>query len=303
MRHGLRPATVTRSAALGVAVTAILAGAAGCGAPADLPIRPGSNYAPSGWPSAWPDQAAGLVVVNESVWQSDDAAIGSCSRSSIYAVRSDSASVLRRGWGKQACMARIDRDHIRGRPDGTEAILESEGRLARWQFAKGLMLEVPIPGGIGPRLPAWMPDGKSIVFVAASWGQSSGGDAVLAVPPSGGEPRQVFSVPDRRVVSAPSSDPEQRRMVVATRRATADSDSGPPEIVMLGPTGLASGILAKGYDPSWSPTGEWIAYIARSRTNVTRPAVSSGDGDPETFFGELRIIRPDGMDDHVLAQG
>ncbi len=302
-----RIAALTYSAVLRTAVAAVLVGAGACGGPVDLPIPPGSKYVPSAWPSAWPGEAVGLVVVSESLWRIEDGAIGSCSRSSIYSVRADSVAVLRRGWGTPACKARVDQGGIRGKPDGSEAILVSDGRLVRWQFAKGAVLDVSLPAGTDPHWPAWMPDQKSLVFVSALRAQPNGGrrsgDAIFLVPPSGGDGRVVFSIPDRKVVSAPSSDPQQRRMVVATRSASGIPDSSPPEIVVLSPTDLTPGALVNGYDPVWSPTGEWIAYIARGRTNVKLPALLDGSSGPEVFFGELRVIRPDGRDDHVLAQG
>jgi len=106
-------------------------------------------------------------------------------------------------------------------------------------------------------VPAFSPDGARVAFAAE---QGARKRAFLILDTSSGETTPV--VPLGTVVERAGLgwSPDGRRLVVEMQK-----DDEPPVVAIFDFTTTQVNVIAKGVDPVWSPTGEWIAYSDESR--------------------------------------
>jgi TolB protein len=125
-------------------------------------------------------------------------------------------------------------------------------------------------------------DGAWVYFV----GHSPDGDAVWRVAASGGVPESLTTTPFIQYRS-PSLSPDGNELVYVTSTFAGGQFEAYVRNLSTGDTRRLSANEAAG--TRWSPTGEWILY-----------AVS---GPYAGYSGHLRLVRPDGTDDHELSDG
>jgi len=121
------------------------------------------------------------------------------------------------------------------------------------------------------RTPTWSPDGTLLAYVAV--------DTSLRVIHPDGQTEQTFKSPElSSYASGPSWAPDGRRLAAATGGGALtifDLADGTTRDVVDGGLGFSS--------PMWSPDGSTIAYATRE--------------------GEIRLVRPDGSGQRVVARG
>src|SRR6266516_6384387 len=227
-----------------------------------------------------------------------------CKGSGVYAVDSlgKSAPLLT---GAAVCDILLAGRVVDASPDGTGFIYYRARRFLHLAFKSGR--STPVTDSLSglSQVAAWRPDGRRILFP-----DSSDGDKHLylyLVNPDGSSRRSVRSLGDWRVASVPSWSPYMQRTVFAVYPAGRAPYLTPGAVVVADTLGNPWRVVASGYEPSWSPLGEWIAYISistrSSNKSVRQPGQPSLDGSTgtvHTLVYSLRIVRPDGTADREL---
>jgi Tol biopolymer transport system component len=123
-------------------------------------------------------------------------------------------------------------------------------------------------------------DGAWVYFV----GHSANGDGLWRVATSGGVPERITAVTPLLQLRTPSVSPDGNKVVYAMARSGVLLQAYVHDLV-TGDTMRLSDNQAAG--TRWSPAGDWILYT------VSYPH--------EGYSGPLRLIRPDGSEDHELS--
>ena len=120
----------------------------------------------------------------------------------------------------------------------------------------------------------------------------------------GSDARPLYPMDSLQLESAPSWSPDGQSIVVAVRPVGDHPYQRPAEIVILDTLGASRRTVASGYQPSWSPTGEWIAYLAVRFEPTSGAAGATGvEGLGEVLETAIRLVRPDGTRDYELYTG
>jgi Tol biopolymer transport system component len=139
------------------------------------------------------------------------------------------------------------------------------------------------PGAIAWEIdPEVSPDGVWVYFV----GRDSG-DVLCRVSVAGGAPEALLRMTGGGQLRTPSLSPGGTEVVYASSSFAGDMFRARVLDLTTGTTRLLTSNEAAG--PRWSPNNEWILY-----------AVSGPWGG---YSGRLRVVRPDGSDDHQLIDG
>lgn len=129
--------------------------------------------------------------------------------------------------------------------------------------------------------PAWSPDEGRIAFISDCHDAEARGTLHLA----GGDasdPRPISLGQDTVREDDPSWAPDGRRLTLVR------GDGAPTDEILVVDTATKTRIsIARGTKPTWSPTGDWIAYL--------QPASN------HSWAHSIRAVRPDGSGDHELV--
>jgi TolB protein len=162
-------------------------------------------------------------------------------------------------------------------PDGRALALQIGLQVYRYDLATATLTALTRAGL--NTTPAWSPDGGTIAFASNADDKHRPPDLWL-MRPDGTVPRRV-PLPEapRDEMSNMDWAPDGARLVSPSSRGLFLTDTLGRDTLYLG---TESGFQA---DPTWSPTGEWIAY-------------STAGSD----YGDIWLVRADGSDDHRLIR-
>jgi Tol biopolymer transport system component len=217
---------------------------------------------------------AGLTIVVPSAAQVGSGKIAFVTGSEIYAINPD-------GTGRTV-LQRADAGYNRGlvsarwSPDGSRLAFvdrrgETDWRLMVMNADGSNEHLVAAARSIGLGGQPWSPDSSRI-----AWGQSSSlscGADLYTADASGGDVRRLTFHGLAR--SSPSWSPTGSTLVY-TRDCTLE------EVFVIGADGQGERRITPGFHPTWSPSGEWIAFIGG---------------------GGVSLVRPDGSDLRTVAVG
>lgn len=140
--------------------------------------------------------------------------------------------------------------------------------------------------------PRWLPGCEAISFSSNRSGEP------IVDPDSGEErrrPQWYLMGPDGSGMALltvlgphgalPTWSPDGRQIAYVVSVMWED-----PEIWVTNQDGSDRRLLARGYDPQWSPAGDWIAFLRYPH------------GPDDRRDSELYLIHPDGSDEHLLLQ-
>jgi len=123
--------------------------------------------------------------------------------------------------------------------------------------------------------PDWLPGGSQLVYARS--------DGLAALMGAGGN--LVGTIKTEEPISDPAMSQDGKRLVFTVN---GDGLFDGPSIYTANGDGTGLLRLASGSNPQWSPDGHWIAY-------VSVPA--------DTGCSGVRLMEPDGSNDHAVAQG
>lgn len=252
--------------------------------------REGYVHAPSEYPLAWLASDR-LVFLHLDEWRADpDASQVSCDSSGVYLLDSSSRRQPLR-IGHELCEV-PGASGLDVSPDGRYVVYSGGGELHRLDLQDGGSISLTGTALREPQLPSWSPDGHRIAFVAHSTPRdSTSGLAVYLVNFDGTSIRRARTLGARYVESSPSWSPDGHHLVVTAYPDGGRQPESPAEIIVIDTLGQSGRVLALGHQASWSPTGEWIAYLTFSR--------ASGD-TARTWGSSIRLMRPDGTASRAL---
>jgi len=268
-----------------VAALALAAIIAGCrGGESRQPSADSAGAPPAGavrrsraTPLAWRENPERLVFLRVDQFAAGDAGRVACDSSGIFERTADghlTADVVK----PVACEVLWHVNDAALSPDGRlllASVFESDGSTI---LKLSDLSQRPLPTKCPASTFAWSPTGDQVAVVEACDSSVAGATLEVRSLTDGSAARVLLT----GAVGNASWSPDGRKIAVA-RRATAGSS----EIVVLDVAGGAPKPLTRGRDPAWSPSGEWIAYLA----------VDSGG----KAFHEIRIMNKNGSRERRLT--
>jgi Tol biopolymer transport system component len=260
---------------------------------------PPSRVLEEGWPYVRHDYAVGwmaeeepLLLYRRAGWEREDFSYADCDSTGFYEMRLGQPTTPAL-IGETVCMQEGPRT----------AVLHPNA--ARFVYAAAVPVDASGPqefqairvydlvAGQSVRLtnqefreaacPAWTPDGQRVIATGAT--QLLGGVDTFGLFVI--DPRDLSIRPTGVLLPnafrCPSWSPTGDHFVTALGGNRIQNG----EIVVVDTLTKTQRTIASGYTPVWNPTGEWIAYIR---------VLQTGD----TLDAALRLVHPDGTDDHLL---
>lgn len=233
-------------------------------------------------PIGWLDDTLGLVVkrgARETLGKGED----SCKGVGLYSLKGSTLSLWKDGAALCDALLRA----------GESASLSKDGRFLLYsdpsQF--GAVRRLELAGNVAVTLvskclpassaPSFSSDGHKIAVLANC--EAPEAESYLHLLNADGSGfRPIGPHQARTRESRPTWSPNERHLALVSQ-----DSSGPSDIVVVN---TASGIrrrIATGYAPSWSPDGNWIAFLSR---------IAVGDSGPAIF-----LIHPNGSGKVVIV--
>lgn len=226
----------------------------------------------------WRENPERLVLLRVDQFAAGDAGRVACDSTGIFERTADghlSAAVVT----PAACQMLWHVDGAALSPDGQSLLVTTGFEPNRSTILKlSDLSKRPLPTKCPASAFAWSPTGDRVAVVEACDSTAAGATLEVRSLTDSGAARVLLT----GVVGTTTWSPDGRRLAVARK-----GPSGAPEIVVLDAAGGALRTLARGRDPAWSPSGDWIAYLA-----------ADSGGKPSR---EIRVVNKDGGKERRIA--
>ncbi len=263
------------------------------GEPSDRELAErGFRWSPSEEAVAWPSQNQ-LVVLWKDEWRSGpDAVWIRCHRTGVYEIDSTgSRSAIRAG--QDVCDATAQaRDFDLNNARGILVFADTT-QVHRLELSSGARLRVAPPELRLTAFPSLSPDGARVLFFGAESRNDSAGNrrGLYLAGSDGSAPRLLLPLKQENMTASASWSPDMSRLAVSLYPNVAPYEEA-AQIVIVDTLGQRIRTVASGSQPSWSPAGDWIAYLSvtrRLQADSSRVRLSS-----------LRVVKPDGTGDQLV---
>jgi len=271
-----------------VSALCVLAAATACRGKSDAAAWPDDwEYVPSRSALTWVGSDSVLLYHAEEYRQAD-VRQSDCTKSGIFAFVPDSG--LGPVWvgTDEVCSGLARRMAVS--PDGSWGVWTDFVRLRLTPLRGQGESRILVDGGLGSiDNPAWSFDGRHLAFTGREEREDGVSWSVFVMRANGHSLRRV-GLWDRRVVSSPSWAPDGHQLAVAILSTDSAAYHVAGAVTVIDISTGATRVVARGYDPSWSPQGDRIAYLY----------VDAYGDEVVTLAPSLRIVRPDGTGDSVV---
>lgn len=234
-------------------------------------------------PIMWLNDDARLVFQRVDQWVSGDVVQPTCDSTGLYIAAAE-GSVSSWRSGKALCEILWHVDGVDLSSDRRSLLYTSgfqDGQLVRLNLGDLSSTPVATKCRAGRIAPTSSPDGRTVAF-AANCGQRGEGPFLHLMNADGSGIRLVGAPNDSSRVGGSLTWSPDGQQIAYVR----DNGLQPGVIVITDTLGHEQRVIAHGYGPAWSPTGEWIAYLSQDSPRNSTPF--------------LRLVRPDGTGDRIL---
>ena len=245
------------------------------------------QYAPSDTPLRWLPSGQ-LLLLHLEQYNAADVYSSTCGGSGLYATDATGRGAPRAlavGW--PACEAAQTDGGAAVDPLGqilvySAYVKPNNSRLVRLHLGDGRLDTLRTGCAIYHEHAAFSPDGRLIASDGMC--RTRNGSYEIYLMGANGTGLHRIGVSDTAAHESPGWSPDAERIVYVRRRGSPERPTN--DIVIGDSAGRRANVLAHGLLPSWSPTGESIAFLAL-------------DADRRDEY-EIRLIRPNGSDEHVV---
>ena len=269
-----------------------------CSGESDWTPPAGAQDASRDWPLSWSIEPQGLTYAHLEAWQSNGVELRSCSHSFIGRM-GQHAQATRVEWPRSLCEKNVDAAGVRGNADGTAIAFSSDSAVYIWSVKASSLTKLATDSVYATGAPAWSDDGMRLAFV----GREPAGPGVLregvyTVRTDGSDLRRITTLSSHERASAITWSPDGIAIAVAVSVDSSVQRIDRYAIMVIDQAVGVPRFLIAGEAPSWSPTGEWIAYLSsESAGTADSVKINAATASPVS----LRLIRPDAVDAHAVS--
>jgi WD40-like Beta Propeller Repeat len=291
-----------------ILLLALLAGSVACRAPgtdtvavprtrlapaALMSTVTGMNYDPSDTPLAWTKDGR-VIIAHEELYSSADVFNPVCAGTGFYEISLARHAVRPLATGDGFCKAVSGGGGVSLHPDGESIVYSGDAEINRSRFTRtnvrtGVTDTLATGCRVYEEMPAISPDGQWVAGRGLCVGRDEE-DYRVFIARLDGSGHRLLPAPDTGSFGEPAWSPDGKVLaMVRSYGGVAGMDRN--EVWVMGVEGLDARRIARGSRPSWSPTGEWIAYVAEEDSrdaSSIRLVAPNGERDHEVFRNRAR---------------